>query len=777
MTTLPQTAPIRLPRTVTGVQPPAQLGPIPTLAHPMFPAGHHAGGQQMGFGDVLRVIRGHIWLIIFTLALFAAIGYAVNRYVLQPYYSKYTSTALLRVSTANEGMSRRVNPLQPGDPIDTAIRNEAVTQANMLKHDSLLIDVLGDVNSKVRQTTWWQEFGGNVEEAKEDLEDNFSAVPVPESRLIAVSMEYRVPDDCKVIVQEIIAEHLKKEQGKKRDDVLKQITPAKDMVRDLEFNLESIRRRIKEKAANLSADATSGNSVKQIELTRLYEERMRISRDLSEAKNKLANLHALNEQGNDPPGMDEMLSKNQHYISLRQQVDKLDAELGTSDLAPGHFKYTRMMQMRNNYASKLDDAREEAKQSLFASLAAEANADIDSAGKMLEDVKTQIASVSQEVSRSVSDRADLAALEAEEEGLTGRWEKASEELSKLNAVAGTVDFANVEWARYPQTPDMPSFPKLSITMSVALLVGLALSLGIAFFRELTDNTVRTPQDLARVGNMNLLGMIPHEDDDPQAAGSRLPLVIFDAPQSMMAESFRQVRSRLQHAASLETTRSMLVTSAGPGDGKTTVAVNLAAGLALNGRRILLVDANFRRPQMHNVFDTTNEYGFSDVLNSLEAFEQCVQATAVPNLSVLTSGAKPLNPTELLESQLLIDFIERALEEYDHVIFDTGPLPLVSETIALAPRVDGCITVVRARANSRGLLQRVRDTLRQVKAEHVGVVLNAVRAQAGGYYGRSIVDYYKYQNAAMNGHVNGANGHANGAALVHAGTNGNGNGRH
>jgi non-specific protein-tyrosine kinase len=756
---------------------PGQLGPMPALGHPMFPAGPHAGSPQMGAADILRVVRANIWLILVTLILFGVGGYLVNRFILLPHYSRYQSTALLRVTTTSEGMMRRARPLEAVDSYDSAIRQEAVTQANMLMHDSLLIEVLGDPNSKLRQTAWWQEFGNNLDEAKEDLVDNFSALPVAESRLIAVSMEYRVPEDCKTIVNEIVAQHLRKEQTRKQDEVLKQLQPQKDRVRDLEFNLEALRRRIKEKASTLGQDAIAGSSVKQIELTRLYEERMRLQRELSEAKNNLANLHALNEQGNDPPGMDEMLSKNQHYISLRQNVDKLDAELGTSDLAAGHYKYTRMMSMRNNYASKLDDAREEAKQSLFASLAADASADIDSSSKMLDDVKTQIETVSREVSRSVSDRADLSALEAEEEGLTRQWEKANEDLSKLNAVAGTNEFANVEWARFPQLPDMPSFPKLGITLSVAILLGLALSLGIAFVRELTDNTVRTPQDLARVGNMNLLGMIPHEDDDPQAAGSRLPLVIFDAPQSMLAESFRQVRSRLQHAASLETTRSMLVTSAGPGDGKTTVAVNLAAGLTLNGRRILLVDANFRRPQMHNVFDITNEYGFSDVLNSLEAFEQCVQATAVPNLSVLTSGAKPLNPTELLESQLLIDFIERALEEYDHVIFDTGPLPLVSETIALAPRVDGCITVVRARANSRGLLQRVRDTLRQVKAEHVGVVLNAVRAQAGGYYGRSIVDYYKYQNGAMNGHVNGANGHASGA-IVHAGMNGNGhaNGR-
>jgi capsular exopolysaccharide synthesis family protein len=278
------------------------------------------------------------------------------------------------------------------------------------------------------------------------------------------------------------------------------------------------------------------------------------------------------------------------------------------------------------------------------------------------------------------------------------------------------------------------------------MLGLGLSLGISFLREIMDTSVRSPRDIARVGQMTLLGMIPDENDDPQAAGVPLPTVIYAAPTSMLAEQFRQVRTRLQHAASLDTTRSILVTSPSPGDGKSTVACNLAAGLALNGRRILLVDANFRRPELHKIFGISNEAGFGNVLTSVENFESAVRQTRVPNLDLITTGPKPANATELLESQLLIDFIERALEEYDHVIFDSGPMLVVSETVALAPRVDGVITVVRARANSRGLLQRLRDGLRQLKAEHLGVVLNGVRATGGGYYGRNIKTYYEYQNA-------------------------------
>jgi capsular exopolysaccharide synthesis family protein len=260
-----------------------------------------------------------------------------------------------------------------------------------------------------------------------------------------------------------------------------------------------------------------------------------------------------------------------------------------------------------------------------------------------------------------------------------------------------------------------------------------------------DQSIRSPRDIAKIGQINLLGLIPDESDDPQSAGARLPVVIFDAPHSIMAESFRHVRTKLQHTASLDTTRSIMVTSPSPGDGKTTIACNLAAGLALNGRRILLVDANFRRPEVHRIFGLSNEQGFSDVLNAVAAFDEVIQETQVPNLAVMSSGPKPMNPTELFESQLLLDFIERALEEFDHVIFDSGPLMVVAEAQAMAPRVDGVVSVVRAKTNNRGLLQRMRDELRKNKAEHLGVVLNAVRAQGGGYYRKSIQTYYDYAN--------------------------------
>ncbi|HWB52621.1 MAG TPA: polysaccharide biosynthesis tyrosine autokinase, partial [Tepidisphaeraceae bacterium] len=336
----------------------------------------------------------------------------------------------------------------------------------------------------------------------------------------------------------------------------------------------------------------------------------------------------------------------------------------------------------------------------------------------------------------------------EQKSLQDLIKNVNQQLDDISQINNQADLASISWMQPPDLASEMSFPKLWLTMSVAVFLGLGISLGIAFTREAMDTTVRSPRDVARVGQLNLLGMIPDEEDDPQATGGRLPMIISDAPQSMMAEQFRQVRTRLQHAAPLDTTRSIMITSPSPGDGKTTIAANLATGLALNGRKILLVDANFRRPELHKIFGVAAGSGFSEALASTDRFDAGVRSTQIPNLSVMPLGAKPANPTELLESQSFNNFLDRALKDYDHVIFDASPLLLASDAMAMAPRVDGVVSVVRAQANSRGLLQRLRDSLRQIKAEHLGVVLNGVRSQGGGYYGRNIKTYYAYQNGGV-----------------------------
>ena len=734
MTTLPTTTPMRLPRPA-GATPLALPGALPA---------QQAAGTQMTGADVWRVIRSNIWLILIMLVVFTGLGFGMY-WFLDKYHSSYTATGFIQINPP-----QRIG-LRSEDPTMTdigGINLDQRTQAALLSQDALFIQVLQNPNSEVRKTSWFQSFRGDVFAAKDDLVDHFNIDVIPESKLLAIRMSYSDPASCKTIVDEIVNQHLENQKQINQNKQLERSVMLNNLKQRYQFRKDELGRDLREKAVRLSIDGmgTPGRlSAKEVELQDLLKTQFEMLRINEDAKAAYESAVAQLNEGIDLTVVQEEIAKDPQVQSLRYQLNQIDYQTGLySDLGPQHRERLRIQRMRDDAQRKYDDA--------VAAVRAQATAAvIEKLRQMKDTTDAQLKAVQERVDGAKADLGDLTnamnqylTLKDDEEThieLLAQVNKQLEEISQM----GHMDISTVQWATHPETPDSPSFPVLKWVLLISIGAGLVLSLVIAFVRELLDTTVRSPRDIARVGQLNLLGVIPHESEDPQAAGAPLPTVIFQAPHSMLAEQFRQVRSRLQHAASLDSTRSLMITSPSPGDGKTTVAVNLAAGLALNGRRILLVDANVRRPELHKIFGLPNDAGFSAALNDIENFASSVCQTQVPNLDILPSGPRPTNSTELIESQLLIDFIERALEEYDHVIFDSGPFLFVSESVALAPRVDGVVTVVRARTNTRGLLQRLRDDLRKSRAEHLGIVLNAVRAQAGGYYNRNIKTYYAYQN--------------------------------
>jgi capsular exopolysaccharide synthesis family protein len=646
---------------------------------------------------------------------------------------------------------------------NTSLQIDQRTHAQMLKSIGLHTQVLQDPNSPIRNTAWIKQFlvkqrqpDGMIKEvlddaeAKRDLYSEFDAVPIQESKLIMVSMTYQVPKDAKVIVEDIVNRHLQQQQKilsdrtDERSRSLNQLKTRYDAtIRDLSSQANTKLAKLTEMNGGMPNFTASAMDY---ELAKMLEAMIERAGEYTQIKNEYDSAVEALQRGQSPSAVGRMIDSDLEI--LRHRGALADIEMNEAGLKHTHGSESSLVKRFETQADIMRQKLQDLEQNKRAQ--AEVGV-IEQLRSMVAVAENDVKSMQAKIDAVKTSQAEAAATRAEYLTLKDELEifrELSQSMQRqLDTIAGQnqISANQLVWAGPVPTPDTRSFPKLPITMSVAIAVGLLLSLGIAFLREMLDTTVRSPRDIARVGQMNLLGMIPHDEDDPQSDGTPLPMVIFQAPHSMMAEQFRQVRTRLQHAASLDTTRSILVTSPEPGDGKSTVAVNLAAGLALNGRRILLVDSNFRRPELHNIFSFGNDAGFSNVLASLDNFENAIHQTPVPNLDVLTSGAKPANATELMESQLLVDFIERALEEYDHVIFDSGPMLFVSETVALAPRVDGVVTVVRARSNTRGLLQRMRDGLRQLKAEHLGVVLNGVRSQGGGYYGRNIKTYYEYQN--------------------------------
>jgi len=741
MTSLPQTAPSRLPRAAGNGYP---IGPVM-----MAPAQQ---ANALTGADVWRVIRANIWLILIALAVSAVVGYLANMYLLAK-FSRYTSVGYLRVLTQPE-MPRGGDSFY-GAGVNTAeLEIEQRTHSKLLLHEGLLSQVLAS-SQPIRQTDWFKQFVTyknnqqtvDAQAAKQDLLEKVDVSPVPNSRLIEVRMSYSVPKDCQTVIRALCDQYIQNTRELQSEQQGKGLSSLESLSREYQTQIDSLGTQINgltEKLAQEGVAIGGGMSEKDIELQALIPQQSRVMEDLATAQAKLDAFERQVKLGS-VPQVERDLSQNPSIVGHRQLVFDAQRRLSEDLVQFGESNRITLAQKKDleNLQKALADEEASARDSSANYLREMLQGEVAGDKQAATDINDRVAKLTARISELQSTKNEVSRMTHQRDDLRQKLDKVKDEQDKLGLVMGNDKLSPIEWSAQPDLPDRPSFPKLSIVLPMALALGLMLSLGIAFLREMTDTTVRSPRDVARVGQMTLLGMIPHESDDPQAAGARLPLAIYEAPHSIIAEQFRQVRTRLQHIASLDTTRSILVTGCSPEDGKTIVATNLAAGLALNGRRILLVDANFRRPMIHNALNVSNEIGFGDVLNDPSVFDHAVRATEVPNLSVMPLGNRPSNPTELLESQLLIDFIERALEEYDHLIFDSGPLLMVSDAIALAPRVDGVITVVRARGNSRGLLQRVRDELRRLKAEHLGVILNAVRVQGGGYYGPMIKRYYAY----------------------------------
>ncbi|HEY1683987.1 MAG TPA: polysaccharide biosynthesis tyrosine autokinase [Tepidisphaeraceae bacterium] len=744
MTTLPQVQSVRLPR--------AAGGPGGALAHhaPAQPV----AGMHMTAGDIWRLIRANLWLIITLVVVATAAGIVANM-LLARWMPRYTSTGIIQVQST--AALTNIDPIHPevvGPGLDqAAVEMEQKTQASLLTSPQLIGAVLANPESKIRQTSWFAGFRGDIESAKMNLLSHLEVNPVPETKLITVSIAEPKPEDAQTIVQDIVDEHIREQREVTLNRQLSRSQLLTNMKDSAQARLNEIQRDLREStiALNIGGMGEPGRlSAKEVELSELLHHQLDTEEFLQKAESKYQETADALQKGDTPPEVEDYMDRNPAVLAAQQAFNNSDMNytMMASTWGSDNPRLQQMAKQRDSLQQKLDETKASVRATYSSMELGLLREDVQQYQRVQTELQKRIDQSKSDLGELNNKMSQYLTAQDEEKSLDELVKGVDRQLDEITQINNQADLASVVWMQPPDVPAEMSFPKMWMTLSIAIFLGLGAALGIAFTREAMDTTVRSPRDVARVGQLNLLGMIPDEQDDPQATGGRLPMIINDAPQSMMAEQFRQVRTRLQHAAPLDTTRSIMVTSPSPGDGKTTIAANLATGLALNGRKVLLVDANFRRPELHKLFGVAGGSGFGEALASTDKFEAGVRPTQVQGLSVMPLGNKPKSATELLESQLFADFVERALKDYDHVIFDASPLLLASDAMAMAPRVDGVVTVVRAQANSRGLLQRLRDTLRQIKAENLGVVLNGVRSQGGGYYGRNIKTYYAYQNGGV-----------------------------
>lgn len=328
------------------------------------------------------------------------------------------------------------------------------------------------------------------------------------------------------------------------------------------------------------------------------------------------------------------------------------------------------------------------------------------------------------------------------------YEGLLEKLKEAGVTAGlrSNNIKVVDVARIPMAPSEPNIPR---NLGFALLLGLTSGIGLAFLLENLDNSVRTPEQAQMISALPALGMIPLGSKRTDESKSRLALassreavelVTQSRPQSQMAESYRALRTSLLLSSLGSPPKVILVTSAMPQEGKTTTSINTAVVLAQKGVRVLLIDADLRRPGIHKALGMGPRSGLSNVLTGSADIQNAItRSPIVPSLSILPAGTPPPNPAELLASANTRDLIDGLRRDFDHIVIDTPPTLSVTDAVVLSTRADAVVLVIRSGKTTKQALRRARELLFRVNARVTGVLLNAVDLNSPDYY-----YYYEYQ---------------------------------
>lgn len=304
------------------------------------------------------------------------------------------------------------------------------------------------------------------------------------------------------------------------------------------------------------------------------------------------------------------------------------------------------------------------------------------------------------------------------------------------------DLINVTVLEPAEAGLLPVKPQRAQTMAVALVMSLMLGLGLAFLQELMDDRLRSSEEITAMLGLPVLGVVPAVNEKSGASCGR---IVESQPHSVAAEAFRTVRTAVQFSAAGASAKVLVVTSPAPGDGKTTVASNMAIAFAQAGRKTLLIDADCRKPRQHRVFGLEAERGLASVLLKTQKgkVSSPIQKTEVARLDLLPCGPVPSNPAEMLNGSRFTRLIKQLSPHYDQIVIDSPPTVPVSDARIIAASADGYILVLRAGRSGRKMAKHAAELLTSVGGRAVGLVINGVTGSWGSYSYYSRYGFYQY----------------------------------
>jgi succinoglycan biosynthesis transport protein ExoP len=700
-------------------------------------------GPDTTLSDAWMTIRKRRYIILAAVLL--AIAFAFYQMATRPRLYQATGSIQIRSGSSNE-FRVGVTALGPTN-------SQIPTQVAILKSESLLYSVARDLNLANDP-----DFMGlktrnphvvNIDDpvVRQNvliiLANAITVTAVPKTDIIHITCETLRADLSAAIVNTLIEEY--------RDRSLQTSADfSKRVSKSLSAQLGDLQQEVKKSPEQVIAlqkrlgvlgfDPTHNQITSNLDDLSRAAEQAQLNRIMAEVRYHV--LTGMNrtymDETVDPNSQSKSPSATSQLPALRGQLDTARASLAqlTATLGPNHPQVkavrAQIAELEKVITQEQDRVLAQARENLVAAQTEEnqtrAALETEEAGayKLRDDlVDYTIAQRDYESSRTLY------------EGLLQRLRSAGVEAGLESTEIDIIDSAI--------PPVNPSLKPRSTILLIDTMIGLILGLIIAFVLESLDTGLNTVAEIEAISGLPSLALIPRIRRAPEAPNmspALRNLRVLSSPKSQFAESFRALRTSLLLSTASHEPQVILLTSATPSEGKTTVSINLACVLAQRDVRVLLIDADLRRPTVHHRFGLNGKAGLTSVLTGSIPLAQAVQNIAdVPNLDVLVSGPVPPFPTEMLGSETMRQLLEQARGTYTHIVMDSPPLLSVTDSVVLARDSDAVVLIVRHGKSGKHTVRRARDLLLRAGAQVTGIALNAVDLNSPEYY--SYYGYYGY----------------------------------
>jgi len=695
--------------------------------------------------DPLRVLRQYMGVIAIAVVLGVVVGVGLW-FLLVRYAPRYTSVAQL---TITGGISDPYQLLQQSGGVgtlnsglvDTFIMNQIIR----IRSDEVFDGALK--RDDVRMTSWFRSFKGDTRAARTQLQRDLAAIRIKGSTLISVSFSANNEKDPPVIVDAVIGVYLEKlslESGRESDDVRRAFVRERDRA---EENLRQIEEQLKQfKIRNdLPAIETRNHEI-TITYKALAEQRMDLEMRLeiyNELYPSLLNAQVGGTSTYSPQQLaaseadPSVAARNERLLNLREQREVLMERFGS--------KHRMVRQIDLQILAAEEEKKRQVDRLLRKGAAVQLEQTkqaIDSLGSQLESLQPKMADAHAQL-RDLGLRLDeYARIKERAEAAFGRRAKVDELLNSMRIQNDRPDSTQVREV-FRATQAELTFPVIFLIVPSVTIFLTGLVLGVVFLKESFDQRIKSPSDMTLLPACHFLGVIPDAAEDPSKP-TYVEGIVRVNPAGLMAESFRQVRAAMSIPIQQHGHKVLLLTSAQPGCGTSVVANNLAISMAYEGKKVLLVDANYRQPAQHKLFGATIEPGLIDVLLDTIQFEDAVVHIDTPELDILPVGRVSDAMPEMFEGAAFSGLLNQLRDKYDVVMIDAPPVLLAMDSLLMAKHVDAVAVVVRAMADMRGMVSRMLRQLGDQQVNVLGIVLNGVRSSAGGYFRKNYQAFYRYR---------------------------------